>query len=415
MPKRPSLLLLSQGYPPDPVAIGQYLHAAAREMVRRGWDVRVVTSARGWGDPGRRYPPSDRLDGVDVHRISGGSMGRTGLWSRVAGGLGFLAHALPAALRGPAPDHLLVSTCPPMAPVVGALVARLRRVPMTFWVMDLNPDQAIASGVVGPRTLSARLLEWGNRTAARCSRRVVVLDHFMAERIAGRWVPAGDPRLATVPPWPLEDHVAPVAPAENPFRARHGLTGKRVVMYSGNLSPVHPLDTILQAARELQNDPSLRFLFVGEGGQKGQIEEAVRRDGLNNVRLLPYQPMEDLRYSLSAGDVHLVSMGATMVGIVHPSKVYGAMAAARAVLYLGPKRSHVGEMVERFEIGWQVEHGDVAGAVSALREIATMPEASLRGRGERARQALGDELSQSRLLGDFCDLVESGVVSGAPR
>ncbi len=71
-----SLLLLSQVYPPDPAAVGQHLHDAAREMARRGWTVRVLTSARGYADPSARYPARERLDGVDVRRLGWGSFGK---------------------------------------------------------------------------------------------------------------------------------------------------------------------------------------------------------------------------------------------------------------------------------------------------------------------------------------------------
>ena len=100
-----------------------------------------------------------------------------------------------------------------------------------------------------------------------------------------------------------------------------------------------------------------------------------------------------------------------MVGIVHPCKVYGAMAAARPLLYLGPRRSHVGELVEKIDLGWHVDHGDVAGAVAALREIAAAPDEALAARGARARAALSGELSQQRLLASFCDVLERGVLS----
>jgi glycosyltransferase involved in cell wall biosynthesis len=182
-------------------------------------------------------------------------------------------------------------------------------------------------------------------------------------------------------------------------------------MYSGNLSSVHPIDTILQAARELRDDSRLAFVFIGDGGARPAVEEAIRRDRLQNALLLPYQPLAELRFSLSAADVHLVSMGANMVGIVHPCKVYGAMAAARPLLYLGPRRSHLGELVEKNDIGWHVDHGDVAGAVAALREIAEAPEEALAARGERARAALTAELSQARLRAAFCDVLERGVAA----
>jgi colanic acid biosynthesis glycosyl transferase WcaI len=403
------LLLLSQVYPPDPTSLGQHLHDAARELARRGHPVQVFTSDRGFADPSRRYPRRETLDGVEVRRLAWGSFGKSSLTARSAGGLVFLAQAVLLALttlRGSRrPAGILVSTSPPMAPVAGLLLSRLLRAPLVLWLMDLNPDQAIAVGAVKPTALSARLLERANRAAARGAAEVVVLDEFMAARVA-RWAPR---TTAILPPWPHEDHIAPVAHADNPFRQLHNPDGRRVVAYSGNLSPVHPLDTILDAAVALRDDPRLRFLFIGAGGQRALVEETIRREGLNNVTLLPYQPLDQLRYSLSAADVHLVSMGADMVGIVHPCKVYGAMAAARPILYLGPQRSHVGELLRRHDMGWQVDHGDVAGAVAALREIAAMPDDALTARGFRASAALAGELSQASLLGRFADLVEGAL------
>jgi glycosyltransferase involved in cell wall biosynthesis len=382
-------------------------------MALRGWRVRVLTSARGYADPSQRYPRSEVLDGVEVQRLAWGSLGKKTLGTRSAGGLLFLAQAVLRGLLGPRPDHVVVSTSPPMAPIFGRLLARLRRVPYTFWLMDLNPDQAIVTGAVRPGALSARLLERANRAAARGARAVVALDSFMAERIRDRW--RLHDNLAVLPPWPHEGHIAPVPHSENPFRTRHGLQGKRVVMYSGNLSPVHPLDTVLRAAAELRDDPRLVFVFIGGGGQRAAIEAAVQRDRLERVLLLPYQPLGELHHSLSAADVHLVSMGDDMVGIVHPCKVYGAMAAARPVLYLGPRRSHIGELLERFDIGWHVEHGDLAAATAVLRDIGAAPEAELAARGDRARAALGGELSQRRLVSAFCDILERGVPANAPR
>jgi len=76
------------------------------------------------------------------------------------------------------------------------------------------------------------------------------------------------------------------------------------------------------------------------------------------------------------------------------------------MLYLGPARSHIGELVERFDIGWHVDHGDIPGATAVLRQIATASEDELASRSLRARAALQAEFSQRRLLTAFCDLLE---------
>src|SRR5204863_7909491 len=111
-------------------------------------------------------------------------------------------------------------------------------------------------------------------------------------------------------------------------------------MYSGNHSPSNPLATLLHAAVHFKDDPTLRFLFVGGGLGKKEVEAVIAEHQLMNALSLPYQPLADLRYSLSAADIHVVSLGLDMVGIIHPCKIYGAMAVAKPTLSFGPRPSH---------------------------------------------------------------------------
>jgi len=397
-------VVVSQVYVPDPASVGQHVHDAARELARRGFRVVVYASARGYDDPSRRYPRREVLDGVRVRRVPFSSFGKGSLAARLAGGLVFLAQATLSALFTRRLGGVLVSTSPPMASLAGWTVARLRRAPLAFWVMDVNPDQAVASGGVRAGSLPARLLEASNRAAARASRAVIVLDRFMAARVVPRW--GVEATAAVLPPWPLDDHLAPVPHAENPFRRRHGLDDSFVVMYSGNLSPVHPVTTVLDAARALAGDPRFRFVFVGGGGARAAVEEAVAGGGLENVLLLPYQPLSELRYSLSAADLHLVTLGNAMVGIVHPCKVYGALRVARPVLFVGPAESHVGEILRASGAGWQVPHGDAEGAAARIREAAALSPERRAAIGAAGAAWLETEASKELLCGRLSDLLE---------
>src|SRR6201999_4045559 len=119
-------------------------------------------------------------------------------------------------------------------------------------------------------------------------------------------------------------------------------------------------------------DPTLRFLFVGGGGAKKDVDALIKEHNLTNVISLPYQPLAELSYSLSAADVHVVSLGNDMVGIIHPCKVYGAMAVARPILFFGPKPSHVSDLLDAHHFGLGATHGDVTGAVNAIRQLQAM-------------------------------------------
>ena len=147
-------------------------------------------------------------------------------------------------------------------------------------------------------------------------------------------------------------------------------------------------------------------MFVGDGAGKAEVERFRLEHDLSNVLSLPYQPAETLSMSLSAGDVHVVSLGNRMAGIVHPSKVYAAMAVGRPLLYLGPPSSHVNELLERHRIGWRVAHGDVDGAVTTIRSIMAQAPRARGEMGARARRAIEVELAPDRLCSILCDAVE---------
>ena len=404
--RRKTLVILSQVYVPDPASVGQHVADVATAMVAREWRVVVYTSARGYDDPSRVHPAREIRDGVDVRRLPLSSLGKDTVAMRLLGGVLFLVQAVLRALFLRQMDVLLVTTSPPMASAAGVLLSWLRRVPVRYWLMDFNPDQMIAMGRVREDSWPARLFDAMNRAILRRASDVIVLDRFMAARVR-RKLDVAD-KISIIAPWPHEGYLADVRPEDNPFRHEHGLQERRVVMYSGNHSWANPLTTLLEATRRFRNEPRLAFLFVGGGMAKRDVEAVAAE--VPAIRSLPYQPIERLRWSLSAGDVHVVTMGDAMVGILHPCKLYGAMAIGRPVLFIGPPDCHVTDIMHRADIGWYVRHGDVDGAERALREILATDPATLAAQGARARALLDEDLSAELLCTRFCDVLEHGRV-----
>jgi glycosyltransferase involved in cell wall biosynthesis len=398
--RRRTLLVLSQVYVPDPAAVGQYMADAAAEMARRGWRVVVLTAHRGYDEPAHTYQPREVLDGVEIRRLPASSFGKRSLVARLLGGVSFVVQAILHGLFLRRIDAVLVSTSPPMSALAALALGTVRGARLKFWVMDVNPDQIVALGGMRRTAFPARLLDWLNRRLLARAHDVIVLDRFMADRInAKRDVRE---KLSVIPPWPQENHLKPVAHSENPFRKEHGLHGKLVLLYSGNHGPSHPITTLLDAAKHLAQEPGVVFLFVGGGVGKREIEAA----GLPNVRSLPYQPLETLSYSLSAGDIHVVTMGNDVVGIVHPSKVYAALAIGRPILLIGPTASAVGDLLKQSDIGWAVAHGDTAGLVRLIRSLLARPDEQLVPRGTRAHALVRSGLSRATLCGRLCDVLE---------
>lgn len=401
---RDTILIFSQVFVPDPASVGQHIADVAFELARRGYNVRVYTANRGYDDPKVKYPAREVLNGVDVRRLPLSSFGKKSILTRVIGTMSFMVQALLRGLFMPNLAGILFSTSPPLIGIVATTIHMFRGVPLAYWAMDLNPDQLLAMGKIKPGGLVARVLENANRVVLANSSLVIALDRFMAARLRPR--ARLTDKMVVLPPWPHEDVVEPLRHEDNPFRQKHNLQDKFVIMYSGNHSPSNPLRTLLDAAVRLKEDDSLRFLFVGGGIGKKEVEQCIADNRFTNAISLPYQPLADLRYSLSSADVHVVSLGNDMIGIIHPCKVYGAMAVARPVLFFGPEPSHIADLLEKHSFGVHVSHGDVDGAVRAIETLKSLPRAELESMGRDGQHVLAGSLSQDILCPRLCDGLE---------
>ncbi len=404
--RRGTILVLSQVYIPDPASVGQHMADAAAEMARRGFRTVVIAAGRGYDDPTIKYKPRETIDGVEIYRMPLSSFGKRSIPIRLLGQSLFLVQAFVRGLFVRDLQGILVSTSPPMCSIIAVVISWVRRVPVTYWLMDMNPDQMIVLGKIKERSLPARVFEWINRRILSRARAVVALDRFMAERVLKKRDIRS--KLEIMPPWPHDDLLEIVAHEGNPFREKHGLQGKFVVMYSGNHGPSNPIHTAIEGAKRLRHRPDIVFMFIGGGIQKKDVEAAIAA-GATNIVSMPYQPLDQIKYSLSAADVHLVTVGNEIVGIVHPCKVYGAMAVARPVLLLGPSPSHVADLLEKHGIGWQASHGDVDGFVRMVETAAATPRAEREAMGRTAKHVVDHELGMSVLCRRFGDVVEWGV------
>ena len=384
------ILLLNQCFYPDVVSTAQYLTELATDLSSRGHDVTVIAGDRGYDDPSRRFPRRETWNNIRIIRIPSLSLGKSSRWRRA---FNFGSFAIVCALRlllmGRF-DVVVALTSPPLISFLAALFVRLKGGSFCFWVMDLNPDEAIAAGWLNERSVVARLLKLMLAYSIKHATQTIVLDRFMCDRVLAK---GADPeRVTVIPPWSHDDAVEFSLEGRETFRRAHGLTDQFVVMYAGNHSPCHSLDTLLAAALKLKERDDIAFCFVGGGSEQAKVRDFVLRNELSNVKCLPYQPLDQLANSLSAADLHVVVMGDEFVGIVHPCKIYNIMAVGAPALYIGPQPSHITDIASQSTQLFLVRHGDVS----------RVTEKILLARGQLARATEG---------GDFLEGIGCGVVT----
>jgi colanic acid biosynthesis glycosyl transferase WcaI len=355
-----NILLLNQAFYPDVVSTAQHAGDLATGLTQAGHEVTVICNSRGYDDPKLRFPPQETWNGIKIVRVRSTAFGKTSKWRRASDFGTFMASCAFRLWSLRRFDVIIAMTSPPLISFLATLAVPGRARSLVFWSMDLNPDEAIAAGWLRAESPVARLLSRMLLHSLQSADCIVALDRFMRHRIQAKGISAE--KVIVVPPWSHDDRVRFDPAGREEFRGKYDLSEKFVVMYSGNHSPCHPLETLLQAAERLAKNEGIAFCFVGGGSEFGKVKERARNRALRNVLCLPYQPIEKLSGSLSAADLHVVVMGDQYVGIVHPCKIYNVLAVKKPFLYIGPTESHVTDIIGQSD-AYVSSHGDVDGVV----------------------------------------------------
>jgi colanic acid biosynthesis glycosyl transferase WcaI len=397
------VLLLNQCFYPDVASTAQHLSDLAVELAVGGHEVTVIASDRGYDNPAIRFPRRETWKGISIIRIPSVALGKS---SKLRRALNFATFLVVCALRLlllPRFDVVVALTSPPLISVLGSLFVSLKGGRLIFWVMDLNPDEAIAAGWLKESSLTARALGRLLNYSLRRAERVVVLDRFMKQRIVDKGI--AEEKLVTIAPWSHNDAVKFDPLGREKFRSANGLAGKFVVMYSGNHSPCHSLDTLLGAAHQLATHEDIAFCFVGGGSEYEKVKAYAQENKLGNILCLPYQPLSELAHSLSAADLHVVVMGDAFTGIVHPCKIYNILEIGSPVLYVGPDTSHVVDVTAKLEdqdLVCNVRHGEVEKVV----EYVVAGSKAAGGRRSPSAARVAATFSREALLPGMIEIIE---------
>jgi hypothetical protein len=152
------VLLLNQTFHPDVVATAQVLSDFAVGLVERGHHVTAIASQRAYDNPAQRFPARETWRGVEIQRLPSAGFGKASLWRRAADFGFFSAVTTLRLLTLPRYDAVVALTSPPLVSYLAAWFCRLRGAKLYYWVMDMNPDEAVAAGWLREGSLPTRAL-----------------------------------------------------------------------------------------------------------------------------------------------------------------------------------------------------------------------------------------------------------------
>ncbi len=385
------IVIASELYHPDLTSTGYYVTALAEALATEG-SVAVITGQPSYSARTDRVPRREIHRDVSIHRIRSLRLDRHHLVKRALNVGTFVASAgwALATTLGPS-DVVVTVTNPPFLPFVALVAGRARSATTVLVVHDLYPEEAVAAGFLRPGSALHRSWARAARWMIRRFDQVVTVGRDQRDRIVE--IRGTERGVAMIPNWAEIDEVFPDPGARTDFRRCHGIGDEEfVAMFAGNHGHLQDLDTLLDAAELLRDEP-ITFVFLGNGARRPWLEREVVERGLGKVLLLPAEPRSHQRRFLCGADATLVSLVPGVLGAAVPSRLYNSLAAGVPLVAVVQPGSEVARVIGEHDLGWVSISGDGRALAESLRAARRMDVRSRENLSRRCRAVAVSEYS----------------------
>lgn len=358
------LLLYAHYYYPDVASTGQILKELCEGMKDK-FDITVICVVPSYsGKVDEKYKVDkyyhENINGVKVIRVRVPEFSKGNKKSRIKNLLAYFFRAIYATIKVKKQDYIFTISQPPiLGGVLGVIGKWLKGGKLIYNIQDFNPEQTIAVGYSKNKLILSAAMTIDKFSCKRADK-VIVVGRDMQETLRNRFKNKNVPKNVFINNWIDEKEIYPLAEDNEKiiaFKNRYGLENKTVVMYSGNIGLYYDLENLIKVIGKFKDRDDVTFAFIGDGTKKRDIETYAKEHKLSNVKFIPYQDKADLIYSLNAGDVHWVVNAKGIKGVSVPSKLYGVMAAGKAVFGVLEGGSEARLIIEECGCGVCIEPG----------------------------------------------------------
>ncbi len=388
------VLHLSQYFPPEAGAVQVRAMTIARTLAEHGHQVTVLTEVP--NHPAGIVHPDYRgklwvreiRNGVDVLHLWVKTAPVKNFRTRIAFYLSYMFAAIIAGLLLPRYDVIFANSPPLFVAVAGWFISLVRRNPFVMEVQDLWPESAVMLGELkNPRFI--RWAEWVERQCYRRAKRVVAVTQGICNRLVARNV--SEAKVVLIPNGSNIDIFQPDPEGGARLRTELGLEGKFVALYGGIHGIAQDLETLIEAARLLADEPGIEFVFVGDGPKKDELLALKDSYGVTNLLMLPGQSLEKMPAYLSMADVALVPLRKVDLFLgARPTKMFDAWACQTPTVITVDGEARV--VLEKVGAGIFVEPENPRALADALLQLRDKPD-ELMQMGLAGCQAVIDQYS----------------------
>jgi len=366
------ILFLTDNFPPEGNAPATRTYEHAREWVKLGHKVTIITGAPNFpegkvfdGYKNNWYSKSE-LEGIEVRRVKTYITANEGFAKRILDFISFMITSFFAGLFVKKPD-VIIGTSPQFFTAISAwALSAVRFKPFIFELRDIWPASITAVGAMG-RTLPIRILEKIEMFLYKRADKIIAVTHSFKSELIERGIDGK--KIDVVLNGVDLSKYEPFAHKDKAFTEQYNLTDKFVVGYVGTHGLAHALDKIVEAAELLMDLDDVRILFAGGGAAKVDVEKLVKKKGLKNVVMIPRQGKELMPNLWSLCDISLISLKDTdLFKTVIPSKIFESMGMGIPMIITAPK-GEATDIIETSQSGVVLEPESPRKLAVTIREL----------------------------------------------
>lgn len=379
--------------------------------MKDGHNVTVITCApnhpqgRVYEGYRNRFYQRETKDGIAVIRVWTFVTANEGFFKRTLNYISYMCSAVVVSLFLPKADVVLSTSPQFFNGLAGYFVGKMRRIPWVLEIRDLWPESIVTVGAIKSQAV-IKMLEWIERFAYRNADHIVPVTDSFKVYILGKGIEAG--KITVVKNGVDLAQYRPVDGASE-LAEELGLTGKFIVSYFGTHGMAHHLETILDAARRLNNSPNIVFLMVGDGAERQTLVRMRDTMGLKNVMMLDQQPKSRMPELWALSDVSLVLLKKSdLFKTVIPSKIFESLAMAKPIV-LGVEGESA-DLLRAAQAGLCIEPEDADQLVARVLELSrdTQLRQRLGSSGRRFVMEQFDRIILARKLASVIEMVCGG-------
>ena len=399
------LLIITQFFPPDYAATGQLIQELAHNLGQNDIQVNIFTGQPGYVFKQESAPRTEIKQNLNIRRSKTVQICSSRIRAKALNGIIFTLRATWHIIRNARQNNIiLLTTAPPFLAIAGYLANLFFGSEYICLIYDLYPDAVVELGIISQSSWIAKLWHKINSLVWNRSKKIIVLSETMKRRITAQHPQTAD-KISVIHNWANADWIKPLPKEDNWFARQHQLDRKFTVLYSGNMGRCHDLDTILGAMKLLQNQP-VQFVFIGAGAKHEQCRQAVAEFKLDNCTFLPYQDKTNLPYSLTACDLALVSISPGLEGVVAPSKLYGIMAAGKAIAAICEPHSYLRQIITDAGCGAAIDNYKSQDLADFILNLAIDPKLSV-SMGLAGRNYMIENFTPKIITRQYCDVLNA--------